>query len=269
MQSHPSINLPETRPLWPEGQVPLASDHDGVFPRFTYYLPSEEYRHGASVLILPGGGYGRVSTPKEGHRPAQRLASHGIAAAVLEYRHAPQRHPVPLLDAQRGLRTLRHLAHRHNLDPQKVGVLGFSAGGHLAGTLATQNEIPEGRVPDALDDIAFRPDFAALVYPVVSMTAAWSHSGSRDHLLGLDADPDLAAQLSLENAVTQDTPPMFLFHTAQDSSVPALNALRLAEALIDRGVEVDLHLVAGGGHGIGLARNHPWSQWLVDWIAAR
>lgn len=137
MKARESINLPQQLPLWPGEASPLTSAEDGELPRFTYYLPSDECRTGASVLILPGGGYGMVSSPKEGHRPAMYLSSHGIAAAVLEYRHAPQRHPVPLMDAQRGLRLLRSLASENGLDEARVGVLGFSAGGHLAGSLAT------------------------------------------------------------------------------------------------------------------------------------
>jgi len=139
-----SINLPESLEVWPDGKKPFASSDDADFPTLTYYLPSEECRTGQTVLVLPGGGYGMVSTPKEGHRPAQFLAAHGIAAAVLEYRHSPQLHPVPLLDAQRALRMVRQKAVENKLDPDKVSCMGFSAGGHLSGSLATQPVVPEG-----------------------------------------------------------------------------------------------------------------------------
>ncbi len=265
MKAHPSLNLPQVLPLWGDSP-PLASDADGEFPRFTYYLPSDEYRTGASVLILPGGGYGGVSTPKEGHRLAMLLSAYGVAGAVLEYRHSPQRHPVPLMDAQRGLRFLRSLASSHELDSDRVGVMGFSAGGHLAGSLATQPEVTEGRVSDELDAVSWKPDFAALLYPVVSLTESWSHFGSRNNLLGETPDMAVAEALSIEKAVTADTCPMFLFHTQEDAAVPVQNSLSLAEALTAVGVEVELHVYAKGKHGFGLDRNHPWGQLLTDWI---
>lgn len=266
MNCHPPINLPRPLPLWPEGRTPSASEHDGEFPRFTYYLPSGEYRTGTSMLILPGGGYNLVSTPKEGHRPAMLLSAHGIAAAVLEYRHAPRRHPVPLMDAQRGLRLLRSLAAEHGLRTDDVAVMGFSAGGHLAGSLATQQEVPGGRVGDVLDDIHFRPDRAALLYPVVSLVETWAHSGSGKNLLGEDADPALIEQLSIERAVSAETPPMFLFHTQEDGGVSVTNSIRMAEALTEARVPADLHVFAKGAHGIGLAGNHPWGRLLLDWL---
>jgi acetyl esterase/lipase len=266
MQAHPVNNLPLSIPLWPEGKTPFAGPEDGLFPRFTHYSPSDEYQTGVSVLILPGGGYSLVSTPKEGHRVAQLLTAHGIASGVLEYRHAPQRHPVPLTDAQRALRWMRVRAQDQGIASGPVGVMGFSAGGHLAGTLATQPEVEEGRVGDEVDAFPCRPDFAALIYPVVSFTEPWSHFGSRDNLLGPDADPALTETLSIEKAVSSSTPPMFLFHTQADGAVPVQNSLRLAEALTEHGVAVDLHVYAEGSHGIGLAANHAWGQLLLAWL---
>jgi acetyl esterase/lipase len=218
------------------------------------------------MLILPGGGYGQVSTPKEGHRVAQLLTAHGVACGVLEYRHAPQRHPVPLVDSQRALRWMRARAEEHDLDPGRVGVMGFSAGGHLAGTLATQPEVEEGRVGDRLDGISFRPDFAALIYPVVSLTAPWSHFGSANNLLGTPPDSVLAEALSIEKAVSPESPPMFLFHTQEDQAVPVQNSLKLAEALTFHGVPAELHVYAEGRHGIGLDANHPWGRLLLAWL---
>ncbi len=267
MNTTPSVNLPEIVSLWPAGKVPLAGPEDGELPRLTVYLPSEEYRTGQSVLILPGGGYGMVSTAKEGHRPAQYLNAHGIAAAVLEYRHAPQRHPVPLMDAQRGLRMLRSFVDGHGLSTEQVGVMGFSAGGHLAGSLATQPPVEEGCAGDAVDEISCKPDFAILIYPVVSFTAPYSHFGSRDNLLGVPAEPGLAERLSIEKAVTSDTPRMFLVHAQNDAGVPVANSLVLAQALSDHGVPADLHVYAGGGHGFGMAANHEWGPALLAWLA--
>lgn len=267
MKTDPSVNLPEIVSLWPAGKVPMAGPEDGALPRLTVYLPSEEYRTGQSVLILPGGGYGGLSSAKEGHRPAQYLNAHGIAAAVLEYRHAPQRHPVPLMDAQRGLRMLRSFVDEHGLSTEQVGVMGFSAGGHLAGSLATQPPVEDGGVGDAVDGNSCRPDFSILIYPVVSFTASYSHFGSRDNLLGIPADPGLAEQLSIEKAVTPDTPRMFIVHAQNDAAVPVANALVLTQALRDHGVAADLHVYAGGGHGFGMAANHEWGPALLAWLA--
>jgi len=266
MESLPSPNFPYSVELWPEGRKPFASEADGELPRLTVYLPSEEHRTGQLVLILPGGGYGMVSTPKEGHRPAQFLNAHGIAAGVLEYRHDPQRHPVPLADAQRGMRMLRSVAARAGMSRTTAGVLGFSAGGHLAGCLATQPEVEEARVDDEVDGVPYKPDFAALIYPVVSLTAAFSHFGSRDNLLGGPGQAEMADRLSLEKAVGPATPPMFLAHAQNDEVVPVANALALAEALTRHGVEADLHVFAKGGHGFGMAANHGWGALLLAWL---
>lgn len=266
MNSTPSINLPFELPLWPENQTPFSSPEDGELPRLTVYLPSDEHRTGQTVLILPGGGYSTVSTPKEGHRPAQYLNAHGIATAVLEYRHAPQRHPVPLCDTQRALKLLRHWAGENKLDPAQVGVMGYSAGGHLAGSLATQPEVPQTLVQDKLDSISCRPDFAILIYPVVSLTAPYSHFGSRDNLLGVPCDPVWAEQLSIEKAVTANTPPMFIVHAQDDGSVPVANALDLTTALTQARVKAELHVYPKGGHGFGMAANHPWGPALLRWL---
>ncbi|AKC81669.1 hypothetical protein IMCC26134_00745 [Verrucomicrobia bacterium IMCC26134] len=268
MHTNASPNLPQIIPLWPAGRTPLATAEDGVLPRLTYYLPSDEFRTGQSILILPGGGYSMVSTPKEGHRPAQLFASHGIAAAVLEYRHAPSRHPVPLLDAQRAMRQLRQLALTHGLRTDRVGVMGFSAGGHLAGTVATQAAHPAGLVGDALDNIAAHADLAILIYPVVSLVEPWSHFGSRDNLLGIPADLSLARQLSIEKAVTAHTPPMFITHEQFDKAVPSANSLALYAALTAQNVAATLLVTEGATHGSGLGPNLPWGAALLDWLAS-
>ena len=267
MRCENSINLPQTIPVWPAGHIPFASPDDGVFPRLTFYLPSAEHRTGQTVLIFPGGGYEMVSTPKEGHRPAQLLAAHGIAAAVLEYRHAPQRHPVPLTDAQRALRMVRQKAIEHGLDATKVGCMGFSAGGHLAGSLATQPEVKEGRIGDALDTISFKPDFFIMIYPVVSLTSPYSHFGSRGNLLGPNASAEQAERLSIEKAVTSDTPPCFIIHGQNDDAVPVNNSLLLYRALTEHGVTATMHLYEKTGHGFGLGVNHPWGRALIEWLA--
>ncbi len=269
MQVHETMNLPAAMPLWPAGKTPFATAEDAGLPTFTFYLPSEEFRTGQSVLILPGGGYGLVSTPKEGHRPAQFLASHGIAAAVLEYRHAPSRHPVPLVDAQRAMRLLRKLAEDHGLNPAKVGVMGFSAGGHLAGSVATQPAHDGGLVGDELDAVSCAADFAVLIYPVVSLVEPWSHFGSAKNLLGDPVDPQSARALSIEKAVTPQTPPMFIAHEQFDPGVPSQNALALYAALTANKVPAVLHVYEGKNHGFGLMANHDWGRDLLTWLERR
>jgi acetyl esterase/lipase len=268
MDTHGSINVPFSLTVWPEGKTPMPSDADGAFPNLTYYLPSDEYRTGQSVLILPGGGYGLVSSPKEGHRPAQYLAAHGIAAGVLEYRHSPQRHPVPLIDAQRGMRLLRQQAAIHGLDPHQVGCMGFSAGGHLCGTVATQMYEQAGLIGDDLDGLSCAPDFAIGVYPVVSLTAPdVAHIGSGKNLLGEPVDQELAEKLSVEKAVRADFPPFFLVHGQNDMTVPVENSIQLYLALTKHGVSATMHLYEDMPHGIGLAANHPWGPAMIAWLA--
>ncbi|CAA6679266.1 MULTISPECIES: alpha/beta hydrolase [unclassified Lentimonas] len=270
MEYADSHNLPESIPVWPTNQTPYASSEDDVLPRLTYYLPSDEYRTGQSMLILPGGGYGMVSTTKEGHRPAQFLAAHGIAAAVLEYRHSPQRHPVPLLDAQRALRILRQRASETDgLEPNRVGCIGFSAGGHLCGTVATQPTHADGLLEDALKAIDTRPDCFAMIYPVVCLTHNCAHRGSRDNLLGPGHSEADAEAFSIENNINTGTPPCFIAHGQNDPSVPVENAIRLYQALTSAKVEATMHLYENTGHGIGLAANHPWGKALLDWLKLR
>jgi len=267
MDATESHNLPSEIQVWPSGQTPGASPEDGEFPRLTYYLPSDEYRSGQSVLVLPGGGYHMVSSAKEGHRPAQLLAAHGLAAAVLEYRHAPQRHPIPLIDAQRALRLMRERAGQTDgLNPDAVGCLGFSAGGHLAGALATQPAVDDGDLGDSASAIACRPDFFALIYPVVSLVAECAHTGSRDGLLGPEADPTLAQALSIERAVTADTPPCFIAQGQNDAATVPENAILLYQSLTRCGRPATMHLYDDLPHGVGLAANHPWGRALLDWL---
>ena len=266
MNRHLSINLPTVHALWPEGNTPhhLASEPD--FPTFTYYLPSEEYRTGQSVLILPGGGYHLVSTAKEGHRPAQFLCARGIACAVLEYRHLPLLYPVPLLDAQRALRLLRSLAAAQGLPTDQVGVMGFSAGGHLAGLLATQAPHPESAIGDDLDVVSCRPDFCALIYGVVTFVEACANEGTPRGLLGDTPDPKQLADLSLERSVPSDAPPFFLAHGQNDTAVPPENALLLYRACLEKNISATLHLYSDFSHGVGLAANLPWGRDLAEWL---
>lgn len=239
-------------------------------PRLTYYLPSPEYREGSTVLILPGGGYGKLATGHEGHRPAQFLASQGIAAGVLEYRHAPERHPAPLQDACQALGMLKDEAARHDLDPSCLGVLGFSAGGHLAGCLACR--LPRSLSlwdREAWPEVECSPAFAILVYPVVTFIGPDTHAGSCRNLLGENASLALREQLSLEQAVNPETCPMLLIHGQADKRVLPSNSMALYSALTEAGVPASLLLYEGAEHGFGLGQNHPWGREMVAWIGRR
>ena len=269
MTTHPSINLPRQLLLWPDRRTPRRSPADGDLPRLTYYLPSDEFRSGQSVLILPGGGYQLVSSPKEGHRPAQLLAARGIAAGVLEYRHAPQRHPVPLLDAQRAMRWMRAESIAHGLDPGRVGCMGFSAGGHLAGCLAMLPDLAESAIDDEVGRQPCHPDFALMIYAVVTMVESFANQASPRNLLGDNPQPRQLAELSLERAAHPGCPPFFIAHGRDDTVVPVRNALALYSALLECGVPATMHLYQDFSHGVGLAANHPWGQAMLDWLGCR
>jgi len=266
MERHPSVNLPESLELWPEESGQIAGMPPDAFPTLTVYLPSEEHRTGQGVLILPGGGYGMVSTAKEGHRPAQFLNACGIAAAVLEYRHHPFVYPVPLLDAQQGMRVFRGWMREKGLDPDRAGVMGFSAGGHLAGLLSTQPELPHDSPGRYMNDEIVTPAFTLLIYPVVNLEKLFAHSGSKNNLLGPEADEHLIKTLSVDQAVGPETPPMFLVHAADDGTVPLENSLSLTRELNRHGVPVDLHVYAEGGHGFGMGAYHEWTRLMLDWL---
>lgn len=225
----------------------------------------------AAVAVLPGGGYGTLAE-HEGKPVAEWLNTLGLSAAVVRYRHAPDyRHPTPLRDALAGVRFCRDHA-------QAVGILGFSAGGHLAATAST---VTDDELRDAGRDASARPDFAVLCYPVIALTAPYAHGGSRNNLLGEEARDDVAEALSAHNRVTRQTPPTFIFHTAADPAVPVENALLHAKALRSAGVAFGLHITddsANPGHGCGLAEpdgvrpdplNHTWTHHCAAWLRSR
>lgn len=262
-----AMNSPVRAAVWPEGKRPLPSEADGNFPAITFYMPSIECRTGQSVLLLPGGGYHMVSLPNEGHRPAQWLCSQGIAAAVLEYRHHPQQFPVPLLDAQRGLRLLRQKAIEFELDPNQVGTMGFSAGGHLAGLLALHEELPEGKVADSADALSCHPDFAALIYPVILLTEEIrGNIMSKDALLGNNAPLERQQALSINYMVRPQMPPVFVAHGQFDGCVPVQDSVRLYQAMLAAGAPCELHLYPDFPHGIGLGFRHAWADALRSWL---
>ncbi|GIW87607.1 MAG: beta-xylanase [Isosphaeraceae bacterium] len=251
---------PESLPLWPAGAPgALGNDpgedpfHSGDIPTITVWLPARDRATGAAVVICPGGGYGFLATEHEGSEVAAWLNSIGVAGIMLKYRIAPRyRHPAPLEDAQRAMRLVRHHAQAWGIDPDRVGILGFSAGGHLASTVSTHFDTGRHEAADPVERQSCRPDFAILVYPVIALATEYGHSGSRTNLLGDRPDPALLASLSNETQVTPRTPPTFLVHTAEDAAVPPENSLLYASALRRAGVPFELHLFAKGVHGLGL-----------------
>jgi acetyl esterase/lipase len=211
----------------------------------------------------------------EGKQIAQWLNDHGVAAFILRYRHAGtgHQHPAPMMDGQRAIRVVRARSQEWKIDPARIGVLGFSAGGHLASTLGTHFTDENPQAEDPLDRPSSRPDFLVLAYPVISFVADYTHRGSRRNLLGPDADESLVKQFSNELQVTEKTPPTFLFHTSEDTGVPPENSIAFYLALTKAGVPAELHIYERGPHGVGLARDLPgasdWSERLLQWMRVR
>lgn len=251
---------PRTELLWPGGAPGAAGNEDADKPALTIYPAVRPNR--AAVLICPGGGYVNLAMDHEGRQVAEWFNSFGVTAFVLKYRLGPRyRHPAMLEDARRAMRLIRERAEEFGIDPARVGVMGFSAGGHLASTLS--NHFHEGE----------RPDFAILCYPVISFTTRYTHSGSMRFLLGDPPDPALVWELSNELRVTSQTPPTFLFHTNADTSVPPENSVLYYLALRRAGVPAELHIYQEGRHGVGLAPKDPvlstWPGRLKDWLMVR
>jgi acetyl esterase/lipase len=264
----------QTIPLW-TGAAPgaLGSDESDI-PALTVYLPRTMTAATPAVIICPGGAYARLASNHEGRQVAAYLNSLGMAAFVLRYRLGPRyHHPVELGDAQRAIRTLRAHASEWRLDPARIGIMGFSAGGHLAMSASTMFDAGDSRAVDPIDRVASRPDFAVLGYPVISMTAPWTHQGSKQNLLGANPDPALARRMSGEFAVTKETPQTFVFQTNEDTVVPAENSLHYFLALRQAGVPAEMHIFEKGPHGVGLANDDPalspWSVLLANWLRGR
>ncbi len=258
------------------GRCPGAKgDSENDKPTLTISLPPADKATGAAVVVCPGGGYAHLAISYEGIDIGKWLNDHGIAAFVLKYRHrgSGYGHPAPLDDAQRAIRTVRARAKEFGVDPHRIGILGFSAGGHLASTAGTHFDAGDSAADDPIERASCRPDFMILCYPVVSFTSPYAHAGSRKNLLGENADPKLVEKFSNELQVTSDTPPAFLWHTDADKGVPSENSVLFYLALRKAGVPAELHVYEKGRHGLGLAADMPgadsWPESCIKWMRAR
>lgn len=264
---------PEPILLWPNGAPGAVGDDDRDKPEVRAYLPPGDKATGAAIVICPGGGYGVLATDHEGHQVAKWANSIGVAGFVVKYRLAPRyRHPAPLQDAQRAIRYVRANAEKYRIAPHRVGILGFSAGGHLASTVATHFDAGDASSSDPVARQSSRPDFAVLCYPVISLTEKFAHTGSGKNLLGDAATPEQLQNLSNETQVTPETPPTFLFHTGEDAGMPVENSLAFYAACRKAKVPAELHVYQNGPHGVGLAPADPgvnsWKDRLADWLLA-
>lgn len=258
---------PPSQPLWP-GDAPEGNGRfsDAARARITVHLP--EIPNGAAVIICPGGGYGGLVIGAEGHGIAEWLNRHGVVGVVLEYRLPAGRPEVPLLDAQRAIRTTRSRAAEWKVDPKKVGIIGFSAGGHLASTAAVHFDAGDRRSTDAIDRQSSRPDFAILIYPVIRMDEG-AHAGSRKNLLGENPAPALVDRFSTYKHVEANSPPAFLAHAVDDKGVPIENSRLFHQAQLERKLPSVILELPSGGHGLNRYQGPMWEAWQaqsLDWL---
>lgn len=280
--SVPSMAQTETMNLWPEGKVPNFKKSDveeesvtdaqdilrisGVtVPTIAAYIAPKEKATGAAVMICPGGGYGILAASHEGSDFAKWFNERGISAFVLKYRLPNEKamthqHEVPLMDAMQGMKLIRQNAAKWGIDVNKIGVMGFSAGGHLAATLSTHYNMGEKASADG------KPNFSILIYPVISLTPALAHGGSRDNLLGPEKSDELIKYYSNELQVSDQTPPAFLVHAMDDTGVPVENSIEYYLALKKKKIPAEMHLYPKGGHGYGMRTEGKGS--LANWPAA-
>jgi acetyl esterase/lipase len=263
---------PQTMRLW-EGDAPSAAGaEEKDIPTVIVYLPENVQQPIPALVICPGGGYGGLAKDHEGHEIAKWANSLGMAGVIVLYRHRGRGygHPAPLLDAQRAIRFTRHHAADWKIDPARVGMIGFSAGGHLTSTVLTHFDAGQADAADPIDKQSSRPDFGILCYPVIALGESFTHGGSQKNLLGEAPGAELVRSLSNEKQVTSQTPPTFLWHTAEDKVVAAENSLRFYSAMVQSGVLGELHVFPLGRHGLGLSAGVPgaeqWPGLCKDWL---
>lgn len=278
---------PQVIPLWPEGLPdPLRAEFDPAkseeevsegpritnirAPQLTVFAPDAAQANGTAIVICPGGGYQRLAYGHEGIDVARWLSAQGVTCFLLKYRQREYGHPAPLRDALRAIRIVRSRATEFGVDPERIGIIGFSAGGHLASSAATLFDHADGKTGADLDAVSARPSFAILVYPVIMMEGPHIHAGSRNNLIGEHAAPEMIERLSTDRQVSKATPPIFLVHTQDDATVPVENALAFYAAARRAGVPIEMHLYEQGRHGFGLKSKAPptneWPQRCETWL---
>lgn len=267
------LNAQDWQPLWQESAPGAKGTEDHDVPALLPFPAAKDKVTGCGVVVCPGGGYGGLAMDHEGHQIVAWLNQRGISAWILRYRLGSKgyHHPIQKGDVLRAVRTVRHNAASNGVDPNRIGVWGFSAGGHLASTAVTHFDLGDAAAADPIDKVSSRPDFAVLCYPVITMDEAFTHMGSRKNLLGPEKDnPKLVELMSNEKQVTKDTPPTFIFHTTEDQAVPVENAIAFYSALRKNGVSSELHIYQKGRHGVGLGGRDPvlttWPDRLEDWL---
>lgn len=271
----------KTIELWPEGVPNLNTNLSGdktvdnrivsvQKPSLLVFAPDHTNASGTAVIFCSGGGYVRISVPNDGGSLTKQMTSEGLTVFMLKYRLSDYGHPAPLQDVLRAVRLVRSRAAEFGIRPDHIGVMGASAGGHLAACAATLWDSPTGKTGAALDAVSARPDFAALIYPVITMADTFVHKGSRDALLGKSPSAEVLAELSVEKHVRKDSPPMFIAATTADKTVPVENSLRFYQALRDAGVPAEMHVYAQGSHGNSLDPQYgPTAEWpkrLEEWL---
>jgi acetyl esterase/lipase len=273
LAAHAQMQTPVA--LWPYGAPGALGHSPNDIPTVTPYLPDPTNATGAAMVICPGGAYA-ILAPHEGHNYALWLNQHGVTCFVLKYRLGTSgyHHPAMLQDAARAVRWVRAHADDYKIDPHRVGIIGSSAGGHLAATLLTHFDPGDRQAADVIERQSSRPDIGILCYAVITM-GEFTHQGSKHYLLGDHPSPELVRWLSNELQVTPDTPPCFLWSTYEDQGVPVENTLMFAEALRKNHVPFDLHIYQHGPHGMGLndpppfLHPHPWADDCLFWLKAQ